>query len=84
MVRLTKKQKKDLYGCVRFVHMTHEELVRMSIEPKYEVCRDYITEALSFKLNKYESAIQESLKLNNTNHRVNYKPPDEDLANLMP
>ena len=57
--------------------MTHEELVKMSIDPKYEACRDYITEALSYKLNKYESATQDALKLNNTSYRVNFKPEDE-------
>ena len=71
MSRLTKQQKMDLYGCVRFVHMTHEELVKLSLDKKYEICRDYITEALSYKLNRYESAIKDNLKLNNINYRVN-------------
>lgn len=32
MSRLTKQEKKDLYKCVRFVHMSHEELVALSTE----------------------------------------------------
>ena len=71
MSRLTKQEKKDLYGCVRFVHMTHEELIKLSMDPKYEICKDYVTEALSYKLNRYESAIKDNLKLNNINFRVN-------------
>jgi len=31
-------------------------------------------EALSYKLNNYENAIKEELKLNNRDYRVNYEP----------
>lgn len=80
MARLTKQEQKDLYGCVRFVHMTHEELVALASDEKYAVCREYVTEALSYKLNRYENAIKESLKLNNVNWRVNHEPTPEELA----
>ena len=51
--------------------MTHEELIKLSMDPKYEICKDYVTEALSYKLNRYESAIKDNLKLKNINFRVN-------------
>lgn len=60
--------------------MAHDELIALSIDPKYEVCREYITEALSYKLNRYENAIKENLKFNNANFRVNYEPSPEELA----
>jgi hypothetical protein len=80
MSRLTKAEKKDLYGCVRFVHMPHEELIGLSVNEKYAVCREYITEALSFKLNRYENAIKDNLQYNNANYRVNAEPTAEESA----
>lgn len=78
MSRLSKQEKKDLYGCVRFVHMSHDELLQLCTNPKYEVCKENITEALSYKLNKYESAIKDKLIHNNSNYRVNYQPSPEE------
>lgn len=69
-----------MYGCVRFVHLSHDELVKLISDPQYEICREYITEALSYKLNKYEYAIKDNLQYNNINYRVNYQPTAEDKA----
>ena len=80
MRRLTKQEKKDLYGCVRFVHLGHEELVALSTDDKYAVCREYITEALSYKLNRYENALRQDLKYNNANFRVNHEMTAEEQA----
>lgn len=52
----------------------------MSQEKKYAVCAAQITEALSYKLNRYENAIKENLKHNNANWRVNHEPTPEELA----
>ena len=60
--------------------MAHDELIALSTDEKYAVCREYITEALSYKLNRYENAIKENLKFNNANFRVNYEPSPEELA----
>ena len=60
--------------------MAHDELIALSTDEKYAVCREYITEALSYKLNRYENAIKESLQFNNANFRVNYEPSPEELA----
>ena len=38
--------------------MAHDELIALSTDEKYAVCREYITEALSYKLNRYENAIK--------------------------
>ena len=62
--------------------MSHDELVKLIANPAYEVCRDSITEALSYKLNKYEFAVKDNLKHNNINFRVNYKPTKEEEALL--
>jgi len=37
-------------------------------------------EALSFKLNQYENAIQEELKYNNRDYRVNYEPEPQTFT----
>lgn len=80
MSRLKKQEKQDLYGCVRFVHMGHEELVALSSDAKYAVASEYITEALSYKLNRYENALKQDLKYNNKNYRVNFEPTPEERA----
>ena len=66
--------------CVRFVHMSHEELVALSTEPKYAVASEQITEALSYKLNRYENAIKKDLQFNSTKFRVNHEATPEELA----
>ena len=80
MSRLKKQEKKDLYGCVRFVHMGHEELVALSSDAKYAIASEYVTEALSYKLNRYENALKQDLKYNNKNYRVNFEPTPEERA----
>ena len=74
MKRLSKKEKKELYQTVRFVHMSHEELIKLQTDAKYTIAKDQLVEALSYKLNNYENAIKEELKLNNRDYRVNYEP----------
>ena len=59
--------------------MEHEELLSLSSNDDYAICREYITEALSFKLNRYENAIKENLKYNNPNFRVNQEPSQAEL-----
>jgi len=74
MKRLSKAEKKQIYQTVRFVHMSHEELIKLQTDAKYAIAKDQLVEALSFKLNNYENAIKDELKLNNRDYRVNYEP----------
>lgn len=60
--------------------MSHDELVKLLSDPNYEICRDNIAEALSYKLNKYEYALKDNMKYNNNQFRVNYKPTKEEEA----
>ena len=77
MQRLTKEQKRQLYQTVRMVHMSHEELIGLSMDTKYDLAKDQILEALSFKLNNYENAMKNELKFNNSAPRINYEPPQD-------
>lgn len=79
MRRLSKAERKKLYQTIRFVHMSHEELIKLQSDSKYDIAKDQLLEALSFKLNNYENAIKEELKLNNRDYRVNYEPGDMSM-----
>ena len=58
--------------------MTHEELIGLTMDPMFDLAKDYIMEGLSAKLNTFENAIKSQLKIN-LEPRTHY-----DLTNSLP
>ena len=50
--RLSKKEQKELFKCVRYSFLTHEDLINLTSNPVFStVAKDYIIEGMSARLN---------------------------------
>jgi hypothetical protein len=71
--RLTKAQKTALFKTIRFSFMKHEDLLALTMNPKFELAKQCVIEGLSVRLNPYENGIKESLTIN-IEPRANFDP----------
>jgi hypothetical protein len=66
--RLTKEEERKLLESIRFSHLSHSDLISLSIDPIMGENKDLILLGLSFRLNAYESVN----KSENTDNKINY------------
>jgi hypothetical protein len=52
---LTKEQKKNLLGVIRYSYLSQEELYSMAKDPVFKQAKEYILEGLALRLSNYES-----------------------------
>lgn len=52
--RLTKAQKDALFKTIRYPHLHHDELLKLSKNPIFESAKDYVMQGLSHRLNPFE------------------------------
>ena len=71
--RLSKAQKIELFKTIRFSFMKHEELLALTMNPTFELAKQYIIEGLSVRLNPFENGIKDSIAIN-IEPRANYDP----------
>lgn len=62
--------------------MKHEDLIQMSINPVFELAKDYIVEGLSVRLDSYENACKKDLNIN-IEPRVNFEIPQVQAQTLQ-
>jgi hypothetical protein len=48
--RLTKAQKTDLFKAIRYNFLHHEQLLQMTMNPMFELAKNFIVEGLTYKL----------------------------------
>jgi hypothetical protein len=48
--RLNKVERKELFKAVRFTYLPHQELLKLSMDPVFDLAKDFILEALAYKL----------------------------------
>ena len=70
--RLTKEEKTELFKCIRFSYLKHDDLFAMSMNPMFELAKNFIVEGLSVRLDTYENASKKELNIN-IEPRVNYE-----------
>jgi hypothetical protein len=71
--RLSKAQKIELFKTIRFSFMKHEDLLALTMNPTFELAKQYIIEGLSVRLNPFENGIKDSIAIN-IEPRANYDP----------
>jgi len=54
--RLTKTQKADLFKTIRYGFLHHDELLALTMNPTFELAKNFIVEGLSVRLNSYETS----------------------------
>jgi len=68
--KLTLDEEKKLIESIRFSHLSHSDLISLSIDPIMSQYKDLILLGLSFRLNAYENAN----KIENSVKNINYNP----------
>lgn len=75
---VTEAEKQEIFKCIRWNLMTHEQLVECSMDKDFEMARQYILDGLSNRLVNFEK----STKLGDTfktNARQKYDKSDVGL-----
>ena len=57
---------------IRYSYLKHDDLFSMSMNPIFELAKNFIVEGLSVRLDSYENAIKKELNIN-IEPRVNYE-----------
>lgn len=70
--RLSKVEKTELFKTIRFGFLHHEDLLRMTSNPVFELAKNFIVEGLSVRLDTYENSKKKNLNIN-LEPRVNYE-----------
>lgn len=52
--RLTKAQKTDLFKTIRYGFLRHDELLALTLNPNFDLAKNFIVEGLSMRLKSYE------------------------------
>jgi hypothetical protein len=52
---LTKAQKDELFKVIRYPHLHHDELLKLSKNPIFASAKDYVMQGLSHRLNPFEN-----------------------------
>ena len=60
--------------------MSHEDLIGLTMNKKFELAKDFILEGLSMKLNNFENGIKNDLKIN-VEPRISYQ--EKAMASQM-
>ena len=55
---MTKDEKIDLFKTVRYSYLSHENLISLTANKKFELAKDFVLEGLSLKLNAFEAGIK--------------------------
>jgi hypothetical protein len=66
---LTKAQKDDLFKTIRYSHLHHDELLKLSKNPIFESAKDYVMQGLSHRLNPFEEVPE-----NDEKYTIELKP----------
>ena len=61
---LTDADKIKIFKAVRFSFMTHDELLKLSMDPEFALGKEMILQGLSCKLNNYEHSGATELLIN--------------------
>lgn len=76
--RLTKAQKTDLFKTIRFSYLKHEDLLSLTLNPRFDLAKNFIVEGLSVRLEPYENALRKQLSIN-IEPRVFYEIHDSQM-----
>lgn len=68
--RLTLDEERNLVYSIRFSHLSHSDLISLSIDPVMTEYKDLILLGLSFRLNAYENID----KIGNIDKNINFNP----------
>ena len=80
--RLSKAQKTELFKkAIRYSYLKHEHLLAMTMNPVFELAKNFIVEGLSVRLDPYETATRKELQIN-IEPRVLYEP-EHGTSNAM-
>lgn len=81
--KLSKKDKLEIFHCIRYSYIPHEELVVLSIDKEFELAKELVIQGLSCRLDSYEVSSQKELKIN-LEPRLRYKVEDENAEEGSP
>lgn len=59
--RLSKVEKVELFKTIRYGYLHHNELLKLTINPNFDLAKNFIVEGLSVRLDSYESASKKDL-----------------------
>lgn len=68
--KLTSEEERNLIQAIRFSHLSHSDLISLSIDPILAQYKDLILLGLSFRLNAYENIN----KIENLDKNINFNP----------
>lgn len=68
--KLTLDEEKKLIESIRFSHLSHSDLISLSLDPIMSQYKELILLGLSFRLNAYENAN----KIDDLNQNINFNP----------
>ena len=77
--RLNKVERKELFKAIRFIYLPHQELLKLSTDPIFEIAKDFILEALAYKLDQTAHMNSGEQLQTNSNPRVYY-----DRSSIVP
>eukprot|EP00347_Sterkiella_histriomuscorum_P004984 403358342 len=80
--RLTKAQKTDLFKTIRYSYLHHDELLSMTMNPTFDLAKNFIVEGLSVRLDTYESTNKKDLQINRE-PRVYYEVDNENNRTMI-
>ena len=84
--KLSKKEQKEFFKCVRYSFLSHEDLINLTSNPIFSgVAKDYIIEGMSARLNTNENAVKKEFVINTeprSNHQM--KKPEAPKAAAPP
>ena len=69
-----------LFKTIRFSYLKHEDLFSLSMNPMFELAKNFIVEGLSVRLDTYENAQKKDLNIN-IEPRVNYEFNASNIPN---
>ena len=63
MRRLNDNDKLELFKQIRYSHLSHQTLIRLSTQSLFILAKDYVLQGLSARLKSYEGSSEEALEI---------------------
>lgn len=68
-----------MFKTIRYSYLKHEELLELTLNPVFDLAKNFIVEGLSVRLDTYENAGKKELHIN-IDPRVNYELNESNIA----